>query len=280
MAKAKQLLDCFATHPDATIQFTVSDMVLNVHLDTSYLSETNAHSRACGHFFMGWSPKDGDPIKSNGAFFTLCTILCFVVASAAEAELSTLFLNHKEGIIFWLTLVELGHPQLRTLVHCNNATTVGIANNTVKWQQSRSSEMRYFWVGGKEAQDIYDIQWHPGQENFADYQSKHHLGSHHQAVCSWYLHKVNSPLVLPRATIPSTLKGCVGNLPERYIQNVPLLRVPQDQSTFESRVPPVNMIPGYYKDMHVIPMYNSICRSAARVSTTNSPWWQPLAINT
>ena len=69
MAKAKQLLDCFATHPDATIQFTVSDMVLNVHLDTSYLSETNAHSRVCGHFFMGWTPKDGDPIKSNGAFF-------------------------------------------------------------------------------------------------------------------------------------------------------------------------------------------------------------------
>ena len=100
MAKAKQLLDCFATHPDATIQFTVSDMVLNVHLDTSYLSETNAHSRACGHFFMGWSPKDGDPIKSNGAFFTLCTILCFVVALAAKAELSTLFLNCKEGIIF------------------------------------------------------------------------------------------------------------------------------------------------------------------------------------
>jgi hypothetical protein len=49
---------------------------------------------------MGWSPKDGDPIKLNGAFFTLCTILRFVVASAAEAELGALFLNFKEGIIF------------------------------------------------------------------------------------------------------------------------------------------------------------------------------------
>jgi hypothetical protein len=49
---------------------------------------------------MGWSPKNGDPIKLNGAFFTLCTILHFVVALAAEADLGALFLNCKEGIIF------------------------------------------------------------------------------------------------------------------------------------------------------------------------------------
>jgi hypothetical protein len=128
MAKAKQLLDYLATHPDTTIRFRASDMILNVHSDASYLSETKAHSRACGHFFMGWSPKDGDPIKLNGAFFTLCTILHFVVASAAKAELGS--------IIFRLTLEELGHPQPRTPVHCDNATTVGIANNTIKRQRS------------------------------------------------------------------------------------------------------------------------------------------------
>jgi hypothetical protein len=101
MAKAKQLLDYPPLHPNATIWFRVSDMVLNVHFNVSYLLETKAHhSHACGHFFVGWLPKDGDPIKLNGAFFTLCTILRFVVASAAEAELKALFLNCKEGIIF------------------------------------------------------------------------------------------------------------------------------------------------------------------------------------
>jgi hypothetical protein len=49
---------------------------------------------------MGWSPIDGDPIKLNGAFFTLRAILCFVVASTAEAKLGALFLNCKEGMIF------------------------------------------------------------------------------------------------------------------------------------------------------------------------------------
>ena len=107
-------------------------MILNVHSDASYLSKMKAHSHAWGHFFMGWSPNDGDPIKLNGAFFTLCTILRFVVASAAEAELGALFLNCKGGIIFRLILEELGHPQPRTPVHCDNATTVGIANNTIK----------------------------------------------------------------------------------------------------------------------------------------------------
>ncbi len=202
------------------------------------------------------------------------------MASAAEAELGALFLNCKEGIFFRLTLEELGHPQQQTPVHYNNATTVGITNNTVKQQRSRSMEMRYFWVGDKVAQDAYKIKWHPGQENLADYQSKHHIGSHHQAVCSWYLHEINSPLVLPRATRPSTLKGCVRNLPEGYMCNVPLPQVPRDQSTFQSRVLHVHTIPHYYEDAYGIPTYKDTCRIGERVATANSPGWQSLAINT
>ncbi len=100
MAKVKQLLDYFATYLEATIRFQASDMILNVYLDASYLSEPDVRSRACGHFFMGWSPKDGDPIRLNCAFYTLCAMLRFIFLSAKEAKLGTLFLNCKEGIIF------------------------------------------------------------------------------------------------------------------------------------------------------------------------------------
>jgi hypothetical protein len=93
---------------------------------------------------MGSTPTDGNPIKLSGAFFTLCAILRFIVASAAEAKLGALFLNCKEGMIFRMTLKEMGHPQCKTLVHCNNAMAIGNANNTVKRQRSRSMEMRYF----------------------------------------------------------------------------------------------------------------------------------------
>jgi hypothetical protein len=129
-------------------------------------------------------------------------------------------------MIFWLTFEELGHLQPKTHVHCNNATAVGIANNLVKRQCSRSMEMRYFWVCDKVAQGAYAIRWHQGLENLADYQSKHHIGAHHRAICPWYLRNKNSPLVLPWATRPSTLKGCVGTLPAGYVHNVPLPRVP------------------------------------------------------
>jgi hypothetical protein len=134
MEKVKQLLDYLASNPNAKNQFKALDMIMNFHLDTSYLMEAHAHSRACGHFLMGSTPSDGNPIKLNSALFTLCAILRFVIASAAKAKLGALFLNCKEGMIFGMTLEELGHPQPKTLVHCNNATAVDIANNTDKRQ--------------------------------------------------------------------------------------------------------------------------------------------------
>ena len=111
----------------------------------------------------------------------------------------------------------MGHPQPQTPTRCDNATAVGIANNTIKRQCSRLMEMKFFWVGDKIAQ----VKWHPGQENLADYQSKHHIGAHHTAVQPWYLHLENSPRVLPRprAARPSTLKGCVGTLKDGYVRN-------------------------------------------------------------
>jgi hypothetical protein len=75
------------------VRFHASDMILNIHSDASYLSEAKACSRACGHLFMGWMPKDGKPICLNGAFHVSTIILRFVVASAAEAELGVLYHN-------------------------------------------------------------------------------------------------------------------------------------------------------------------------------------------
>jgi hypothetical protein len=200
-------------------------MVMNIHSNASYLSETNSRSRSCGHFFMGWMPKNDESIQLNGAFYVNMTILRFVVASAAEAELGALFHNCQDGIIFRQTLEDLGHTQPRTPVYCDNATAVGIATNTLKQHRSRSMEMRFFWVGNKEAQNIYGISWHPGQENLPDYQSKHHTGAHHRNVRPWYLHQENSPRFLPRAIAPSTLKGCVGTLKEGYIREFHEYRV-------------------------------------------------------
>ncbi len=100
MARCTQLLDYLSGHVDAKVQFHALDMILNIHSDASYLSEANARSRACSHFFMGWMPKDGESIHINGAFYVSTMILCFVVASATRAELGALYHNCQTGIIF------------------------------------------------------------------------------------------------------------------------------------------------------------------------------------
>jgi hypothetical protein len=98
--KAYQVLDYLAMHPDAMVKFRALDMVMNIHMDVSYLSKPNAHGRAWGNFFICSLPTDGKPIKLNSAFHMLCLILQFVVVSAAKAELGALFLNCQEGMIF------------------------------------------------------------------------------------------------------------------------------------------------------------------------------------
>jgi hypothetical protein len=155
----------------------------------------------------------------------------------------------------------MGHLYPQTPVHCDNATAVGIANNTIKRQSSRSMEMRFFWVGDKIAQEMYSLKWHSGQENLVDYQSKHHNGAHHKAVRPWYLHLENSPRVLLWAQRPSVLKGCVGTLKDGYIRKVPLLRAPQIQLT--SHVTNVTHDTCYLAQVPRIPTWSDLTGSLA-----------------
>jgi hypothetical protein len=211
---------------------------------------------------MGWVPKDGAPIRINGSYNVSTNVIRFVVASAAEAELGALFHNCQTGIIFRSILKDMGHPQPRTLVHCDNATAVSIANQTFKRQWSRSMEMRFFWVSDKCAQDMYSLHWHPGQENLADYQSKHHAGTHHTKVRPWYLHEPNSPRELPRALRPSALKGCVGTLAGGYLNKVPLPRAPLLQSSFlMTSESPRETIDTCYLQVQRIPTWSDLVRS-------------------
>jgi hypothetical protein len=90
----------------------------------------------------------------------------------------------------------------------------------------RLMEMQFFWVRDKVAQEMYKLTWHPGLDNLADYQSKHHMGLYHVAVKPYYLQTENSPRFLPCATRPSTLKECVGTLEGGYVCNILLPRIP------------------------------------------------------
>ena len=70
-SKAAQLLDYLATHSKAVVRHYASDMILNIHSDASYLSESRARSRIAGELFMGSVPVNEMPIKLNGAILIM-----------------------------------------------------------------------------------------------------------------------------------------------------------------------------------------------------------------
>ena len=130
-----------------------------------------------------------------------------------------------------LTLQELGHQQPPTPIHIDNSTTVGIVNNTVKRQKSRSMEMRYFWLLDGEAQKQFRFKYHPGQEILADYPTKKaHPTAHHQMIRPLYLHTKTSPRFLLRARKPSERRGCVDKLDSTYVRTLrkysPIMHLP------------------------------------------------------
>ena len=132
----------------------------------------------------------------------MCTILKYVAASAAEAELGTLFMfkNAQRDKIIWLTLKEMGHPQPPTPRHTDNTTMVGIVNSTIKHQRSKAMKMRYFWLLDSEAQMYFTFHHQPGQENLSDYYSKAQDAKHHRHFCPWYLHMLNPPKNFSKST--------------------------------------------------------------------------------
>jgi hypothetical protein len=133
-AKLLQLLKYCATHPNATLDYHASDMILNS--DTGHLNEPEAG----GHFFMSSKHKKGEH-QHNGPLLILSTILRMVVASAAEAEIGALFLNAKEGVNIQNILREMGHPQPATPMQTDNTTAHSILRGTCKQQRSNAIDM-------------------------------------------------------------------------------------------------------------------------------------------
>jgi hypothetical protein len=115
-----QLLDYLATHPDTTIRYHASDMILHIHSDASYLSVSNARSRLGGLFFLdNKSPKND---KLNGSILNVTSVIKNVVASAAESEVGACFQNTQSGAPLRVTLTEFGHSQPPTPLRIDNST--------------------------------------------------------------------------------------------------------------------------------------------------------------
>ena len=181
-------LDYCATHPDATIRFYASDMILKIHSDASYLTESRARSRVGGYFFLG---DKQNKMYNNGAVHVIAQIIKNVVSSAAEAEIAAVFINAKGAVPLRHTLMEMNHPQPPTEITTDNSTAANILNKTCKQTRSKAIDMRYYWVRDRITQKQFCLMWKPGDQNLADYFTKHHSPAHHKKMRSTHLQLAN-----------------------------------------------------------------------------------------
>ena len=92
------LLNYTATHSNAKIRYTASNMILHIHSNASYLSEPRARSRAGGNYFLGderpdiSTPPTTRP-RLNGPIHSISRIMSNVMGSAAEAEIEAAYIN-------------------------------------------------------------------------------------------------------------------------------------------------------------------------------------------
>ena len=184
--KAEHFLTYAALHPNATIKFYKSDMILKIHSDASYLSERHGRSHAGGHFYLGNREDTSDP--PNGPILNTTGILANVMSAALEAEATALFTYMKEGVIQRIALEEMQWPQPPTPIKVDNSTAAGLARDTIKANKSWAMDMHLHWIQDRAQQRQFLVTWAPGKLNKANYFTKLHAPIHHRRMHFVYLH--------------------------------------------------------------------------------------------
>ena len=68
--------------------------------------------------------------------------------------------------------MDLGYPQLPTLLLIDNTVAIGLANDTINKKRSKSMDMRFFWLRDRVSQQQFVVEHIPGQHNVADFFTK------------------------------------------------------------------------------------------------------------
>ena len=124
-------MNYLASNPQAESQYRAIGMKLAIHSDASYLSVAQARSRSSGVHFLSKGPPDPKNqedflLTTNGILLVVCNIMRNIMASAAEAEYGTIFVNTKTSVPISTTLSEMEWKKGPTAIQVENSTAVGI----------------------------------------------------------------------------------------------------------------------------------------------------------
>jgi hypothetical protein len=203
-AAMNKMLDYLATHPDATIRYHASDMVLYIHSDASYLLVSNARSGLGGQYFLGNKFPDQETL--NRSILNVAAVIKKGWPPRQNQKLARVFTTpkaapHSEShSASWAT----HNPQRLCKQITPQHSALGNKNETIKQKRSKAMDMRYHWLTDRVRQKQFDVYWRPGRENLGDYHTNHHSAQHHKDMRHLILNEANSL---------QALRGCDKLLP-------------------------------------------------------------------
>jgi hypothetical protein len=103
------------------------------------------------------------------------------MASATKAELVALFVTAREMIPHRQTLIDMGWPQPKSPIQNDNSTAADVTNKTIVPRRAKMIDMRLWWLRCCGSQNQFRCYWDAESKNWADYHTKHHPDTYHEA---------------------------------------------------------------------------------------------------
>jgi hypothetical protein len=96
-----QLLDYARTHPDATIRYSASPMILTIDSNASYLSKLDSQSRVEGTFYLSSPYHPDTPGATDGAVHITSVIVWHLRPKPNLPDSSTIFKKGASSVTSW-----------------------------------------------------------------------------------------------------------------------------------------------------------------------------------
>ena len=144
-----------------------------VHSDSSHPYIKKSRIRTGDIYFLSYAKPESKYYETfvplvNGIIHVVCKILRNIIASAAEAEVGTLFVNAQDVAPIRTTLIEMNHLQPITTIQVENSTAVVIANKEIKHRMYKAMDTRFYWIQCRIKQDQFIIHWKPGKDKLGE----------------------------------------------------------------------------------------------------------------
>lgn len=130
-------MDYAHSNPNVELCFCANNMILQTDSYKTYQVATNARGQAARYHYC----RSQDGTQFNGPIHVIAEIIKNVMASAMEVKIAALYINAQALIVYWQTLIDMGHPQPPTVIPTDNKTACGIVNGTIKQQRSKAIDM-------------------------------------------------------------------------------------------------------------------------------------------